>query len=220
MTVPTFSTRSLLGRPVGARGEQTRQRIITAAMRCVAEAGPAQASIREIAKAADMTSGSLYHYFPNKSELLNATATEIEEIVLPRLHAAAASSDDIVDRLDAVLDESKRLMRDYPYLAGFLRAVRAENADQTGGGRRTYPGSKALRDVITEIVDDARGRGVLSAGIAPGAAVDAICALTRGLTEQAANLGPQSYDVTLDSAKQLLRGSLFAGAKPTATHRT
>src|ERR1700753_3838993 len=78
-------TPSRLGRPVGAIGEQTRRRIITAAMRCVAEDGYSQATIREIARAADMTSGSLYHYFPNKSELLNATGAEIEEIVLPRL---------------------------------------------------------------------------------------------------------------------------------------
>ena len=59
---------SQLGRPVGANGEQTRRRIIAAAMRCVAEVGYSQASIREIARAADMTSGSLYHYFPNKAD--------------------------------------------------------------------------------------------------------------------------------------------------------
>jgi AcrR family transcriptional regulator len=85
-----------LGRPAGASGEQTRRRIIVAAMRRVAEVGSAQASIREIAKAANMTSGSLYHYFPNKSELLKATGEEIEDIVLPRLQAAAARCDDVV----------------------------------------------------------------------------------------------------------------------------
>ncbi len=79
-----------LGRPVGASGEQTRRRIIAAAMRCVAEKGYSQASIREIAREAQITSGSLYHYFPNKSELLKATVKEIEEIALPRLRAASA----------------------------------------------------------------------------------------------------------------------------------
>ena len=68
------ATPSPLGRPVGADGEQTRARIIMAAMRCVAEAGYSHATIREIARTADMTSGSLYHYFPNKSELLTAAA--------------------------------------------------------------------------------------------------------------------------------------------------
>jgi AcrR family transcriptional regulator len=200
---------SQLGRPVGANGEQTRRRIITAAMRCVAEAGYSQATIREIARAADMTSGSLYHYFPNKSELLKATGDEIEEIVLPRLRAAAAQSDDVIDRLGAVLDESNRLIRDYPYLAAFLRAIRAQSNAQSRRRGTKYPGSKALRDVVTEIVEDARVQGVLAPDIGTGPAVEAICALTRGLSEQAASLAPEAYDATLGSAKKLIRGTLF-----------
>ncbi|WP_253875716.1 TetR/AcrR family transcriptional regulator, partial [Mycobacterium asiaticum] len=101
---------SQLGRPVGASGEQTRQRIIAAAMRCVAEMGYSQASIREIARTAGMTSGSLYHYFPNKAELFKATGDEIEAIVLPRLRRAAQGAGDIVDRVEAVLDECGRLL--------------------------------------------------------------------------------------------------------------
>jgi AcrR family transcriptional regulator len=203
-------TPAQLGRPVGANGEQTRRRIITAAMRCVAEVGYSQATIREIAKAADMTSGSLYHYFPNKSELLKATGEEIEVIVLARLRAAVAQFDEIVDRLDAVLDESKRLITDYPYLAAFLRAIRVESSAQTRHGGPKFPGSKALRDVVTEVVEDARVRGVLSPETGAGAAVEAICALTRGLSEQAASLPPEAYDATLRAAKQLISGTLFA----------
>jgi AcrR family transcriptional regulator len=194
---------------VGASGEQTRQRIITAAMRCVAEVGYSQATIREIARAADMTSGSLYHYFPNKSDLLNATSEEIEEIVLPRLRAAAAQSDDVMDRLDAVLDESKKLMRDFPHLAAFLRAVRAGSAKRSPQSGPQYPGSKALRDVVTEIIEDARVQGALSPDTGAAGAADAICALTRGLTDPAARMTQEDYDATLDSAKRMIRGSLF-----------
>ena len=149
---------SQLGRPVGANAEETRRRILTAAMRCVAEVGYSQTTIREIARAADMTSGTLYHYFPNKSELLKATGDEIEAIVAPRLRAAAAASDDVVDRLDAVLDESQRLIRDYPYLAAFVRAVRA-GSTAVAARKPPHPESKALRDVVTEIVADARTHG-------------------------------------------------------------
>ncbi|KZS65689.1 MAG: TetR/AcrR family transcriptional regulator [Mycobacterium pseudokansasii] len=212
MTVSSSASGSQLGRPVGAHGEQTRQRIIAAAMRCVAEVGYSQATIREIARAADMTSGSLYHYFPNKSELLNATGEEIEQIVLPRLRAAAAQSDDVVDRLDAVLDESTRLIHDYPYLAAFLRAVRIESNARSSRGGPKYPGSKALRDVVSEIVADAHGQGALSPDTGPTGAVEAICALTRGLSEQAASLAPEAYEATLGSAKRLIRGTLFTGA--------
>lgn len=202
-------TPAQLGRPVGADGEQTRARIITAAMRCVGEAGYTRATIREIARTADMTSGSLYHYFANKSELLDATISEMDQIAFPRLRAAAAQSDHIVDRLVAVFDESSRLMRDYPGLAAFERAMRVVGHEHRDGNRLKHPGLKALRDIITEIVDDAQARGALPTGTDAGAAVNAIHALARGLTERAATLGPDAYAATLDSAKGLLRGALF-----------
>ncbi len=198
--VATVST-SQLGRPVGADGAQTRRRIVTAAMRCVAEVGYSQTTIREIARAADMTSGTIYHYFANKSDLFSATGQEIEEILLPRLRAAVEQGDDVVDRLEAVLDESMRLILDYPYLTAFVRAMRAKST--------TQPGSTALRDVVTEIVEDARAMGRLSPEADAGAAVEAICALTRGLSEHAAALPPDAYDATLNAAKKLIGGSLF-----------
>ena len=121
-------TPSQLGRPVGANGEQTRARIIAAAMRCVAEMGYSRTTIREIARAADMTSGSLYHYFPNKSELLDADR---------RGHRARSRclgcgppprrpmTWSIASR--RCWTSSSRLMREYPYLAAFDRAIRAES---------------------------------------------------------------------------------------------
>ena len=210
-----------LGRPVGANGEQTRARIIAAAVRCVAEVGYSQATIREIARAADMTSGSLYHYFPNKSELLKATVTEIDQIALPRLRAAAAQADGVTDRLEAVLDESHRLMREYPHLAAFDRAMRAESTAHTRGRRPRYLGLKALRHIINNVIEDAMAQGALPADTKPGAAVDAIYALTRGLTERAANLPPDAYAATVVSAKELIRGTLFArrARRPESTGR-
>lgn len=186
---------------------------MAAAMRCVAEVGYSQTTIREIARAAAMTSGSLYHYFPNKSELLKATSEEIENIVLPRLRAAVEGSDDVADQLDAVLDESKRLIHDYPHLPAFLRAVRSGGTTQAVPSGGQYPGSKALRVVVTEIVDNAHSRGALSPATNTAAAVDAICALTRGLTEPAARGSQETYDATLSVAKRMIRGTLFGPAK-------
>jgi AcrR family transcriptional regulator len=216
------TTRSRPGRPSGANGAQTRARILAAAMRCVAEMGYSRATTREIARTADMTSGSLYHYFPNKAALLSATVTEIDETASARLRAAAAQPDDVVDRLAAVLDETERLMREYPHLAAFDRAMRAERAPR--GARARYAGLKALRDSITDIIDDAVARQALPPDVDPGAAVNAIYALTRGLTERAASLTPEAYAATLGSAKELIRGTLFAPQasrpKSRARHRS
>ncbi|ORV81490.1 TetR family transcriptional regulator [Mycobacterium interjectum] len=210
------ATSSPLGRPVGASGAQTRARIIVAAMRCVAEVGYSRATIREIAKAAEMTSGSLYHYFPNKSALLAATAQHIDEIAAARLRAAAALAGDAMDRMEAVLDEMHGLLREYPHLAAFDRAMRAEGAAHPRRGRARNPGLKALRDIIDQILDEARARNTLPPDTEPDGAVDAIYALARGLMERAAHLTPDAYAATLVSAKELIRGTLFA---PQASRR-
>ena len=132
--------RTQLGRPVGASGEETRQRIIVATMRCVAQVGYSRATIREIARMADVTSASLYNYFPNKSELINATIAARADAAMPRLRKAAEGAGDIVDRIEAVLDECGALMREYPDLAAFEWAIRAENAST--GQRREAEGSR------------------------------------------------------------------------------
>src|ERR1700731_2244649 len=128
--------RAQLGRPAGASGEETRQRIIVATMRCVATAGYSRATIREIARTAEVTSASLYNYFPNKSELIKAAVAARTEVALPRLRQAAGRPGGVIDRIEAVLDESGRLMREYPDLAAFEWAIRAEGAigPQAAGG--------------------------------------------------------------------------------------
>ncbi|MGW4097806.1 TetR/AcrR family transcriptional regulator [Mycobacterium sp. NPDC004974] len=193
MTVPSPQ----LGRPVGASGEATRERIIAAAIRCVAEVGYAQATIREIARTAEMTSGSLYHYFSNKSDLLDATMTRIEEITLPWLRAAAQSHADVTDRLDAVLNVTADLLREYPYLAAFEQAMRAEGS------------ALPLHNIFREVIGDARQQGALARDFDAQGAADALYALSRGLIAQAADLSPDAYRATSDAAKRLIRGTVL-----------
>jgi AcrR family transcriptional regulator len=194
---------------VGAKAEETRPRIIAATMRCVAEVGYSRATIREIARMADMTSGSLYHYFPNKSELIKATFLSLAETTVPRLTAAANAADGALDKLAAVLDESDRLMREYPYAAAFDRAIRVESAQQPDLVADSDTVFQALREVIAGIVEDARRDGALAAEIDVRSAVNAVYALLLGLYEQAATAPPEDYHATLRAAKAMLRGALF-----------
>lgn len=191
-------TRAQLGRPVGASGEETRRRIIAATMRCVAQAGYSRATIREIARTAEVTSASLYNYFPNKSELIKAAVAARTDVALPRLRRAAAGPGDVIDRIDAVLDESGRLMREYPDLAAFEWAIRAESAGALGDRVAGDTGFTAFRDIIEGIV-----------GGADRGAVEAVYSLIYGLTELAATLPPEDYHAALASAKRLIRGTLL-----------
>jgi AcrR family transcriptional regulator len=199
-------TRTQLGRPVGASGEETRQRIIVATMRCVAEVGYSKATIREIARIANVTSASLYNYFPNKSELITATIAARADAAMPRLRQAAEGPGDIIERIEAVLDECGQLMREYPDLAAFEWAIRAENVMALDGPEA---GFETFREIIEGVVDEAYRRGELADRPDPRATVEAIYALIYGLTELAATLPADEYQATLGSAKVLVRGVLF-----------
>jgi AcrR family transcriptional regulator len=204
-TRPTL-TRTQLGRPVGASGEETRQRIIVATMRCVAEVGYSKATIREIARIANVTSASLYNYFPNKSELMTATIAARADAAMPRLRQAAEGPGDIIERIEAVLDECGQLMREYPDLAAFEWAIRAENVMALDG---PAAGFETFREIIEGVVDEAYRRGELADRPDPRATVEAIYALIYGLTELAATLPADEYQAALGSAKVMVRGALF-----------
>jgi AcrR family transcriptional regulator len=202
-------TRTQLGRPVGASGEETRQRIIVATMKCVAEVGYSKATIREIARAADVTSATLYNYFRNKSELIKATIAARADASMPRVRKAAERPGDVIDRIEAVLDECGQLMHEYPDLAAFEWAIRSENVMALGGRDAADTGFETFREIIEGVVDAAYRRGELADTPDPRAAVEAIYALIYGLTELAATLPAEEYQAALSSAKVLVRGALF-----------
>jgi AcrR family transcriptional regulator len=202
-------TRTQLGRPVGASGEETRRRIIVATMRCVAEVGYSKATIREIARIANVTSSSLYNYFPNKSELIKSTISARADASMPRLRQAAQRPGDVIDRIEAVLDECGQLMREYPDLAAFEWAIRAENVMASGEREAQNTGFEKFREIIRGMVDEADRRGELADSPDPRATVEAIYALVYGLTELAATLPAEEYQAALSSAKVLVRGALF-----------
>ncbi|OBH28412.1 TetR family transcriptional regulator, partial [Mycobacterium sp. E342] len=174
---------------------------------CVAENGYSRTTIREIARAANITSGSLYHYFPNKSELLDAAVEDIERIAVPRLRAAAARPGTAVDRIEAVLDESGRLMREYPDLAAFEWVIRAEGA--VARDSRLAADFQVFRGIIEGVIDDAYRRGELAHRADRNGIVEAVYALIYGLTELAATSPPRDYHAALDAAKKLIRGTLL-----------
>ena len=86
-----------------------------------------------------------------------------------------------IDRIEAVLDESGQLMREYPDLAAFEWVIRAESAvaldPQVAGGA----GFQAFREIIEGIVDDAYRQGDLADRPDRQSVVEVIYALIYGL---------------------------------------
>jgi AcrR family transcriptional regulator len=161
-----------------------------------------------------VTSASLYNYFPNKSELIKATITARADAAMPRLRNVGQGPGDVVDRIEAVLDECGQLIREYPDMAAFEWAIRAEPelapvVATEDTGPEVEPGFSTFRKIIEGVVADAHRRGELGDDPDPRGTVEAIYALIFGLTELAATLPPEDFQAALGSAKELVRGTLF-----------
>lgn len=202
-----------LGRPVGSSGEQTRLRILEATVRCVGTVGFARATIRDIAREADMTSGPLYHYFPNKSELIMAAAEHVTALVKPRFIAATQRPGSAVERLEALLNESDQLIREYPHLAAFDHAIRVESPQSMNLRESTATVYQTVRALVVEIVHDAKRDGTLAADVDVDGVSGAIFALILGLAELAATTSEDAHHLTIGAAKSLIHGSLFSSMK-------
>jgi AcrR family transcriptional regulator len=202
------ATSPLLGRPVGSKGEDTRRRIIAATMQCVAEMGYARATIREIARAADMTSGSLYHYFPNKAELVKAAYLEAAGSSMPQLSAAAAQADDLVDKLVAVLHQSAKIVQAYPHAIAFDQAVRAAGVDEAVLSQLSSSIFASLRAIVASVIRQAHKEGKLTPDMTPEGAINAVFSIMRGLQDDTGLVSPADFQDTVRALRLLLQGRL------------
>lgn len=203
------SAATRLGRPASTNSEETRERIIAATMRCVAEVGYSRATIRAIARAAQVTSGSLYHYFPNKAELVTAAFNAVTDIAEPRLAVAAERGRDPASRLISVLEELDHLVREYPFVGAFDRALRVESAQFHRLLSHRESVWTALRNVVVDIVEEARRDRVLARGVDVESVADALYAMFMGLNEFGGVRSADDYHATVRALKLLIRGNLF-----------
>lgn len=82
-----------------ARREQTRRKLLVAALEVFAEKGTDAPLIDDFIAAAGVARGTFYNYFHTTQELLAAVTAELSDEILLRIDAAALEIDDPVERL-------------------------------------------------------------------------------------------------------------------------
>lgn len=91
----------------------TRERIVMEAMRLFWEKGYGSTSIADILNAAGANSGSLYHFFPGKQDILLAVLDAYHRGIRPMLLAPAWDGiDDPIERIFALLARYRQLIVD------------------------------------------------------------------------------------------------------------
>lgn len=98
----------------------TRQALIDAAVRLIAEGRGERASIQEITERADIGFGSFYNHFESKEQLFQAASEEVLERWAQMIDNASAGIADPAERFAVGLRMSGRLGWSHPDIARFL----------------------------------------------------------------------------------------------------
>jgi AcrR family transcriptional regulator len=84
------------------KSEETRQRILRAALKLFQERGFDAATMRDIAEEAGMATGAAYYYFPSKDAIVMEFYRDSSAEMQPKLEAALQQADSLDQRLYAL----------------------------------------------------------------------------------------------------------------------
>jgi AcrR family transcriptional regulator len=87
------------------KSEETRRRILAAALRVFREHGFEAATMREIAAAAGVAVGAAYYYFDSKDALVMAFYEQAQEEMAPALEGILAASRTLEQRLRGIIGQ-------------------------------------------------------------------------------------------------------------------
>ena len=135
--------------------------IIDAARLEFTERGFAAASIRDIAKRADMSMSALYHYYPGKQDLLMAILDEgVDAYTEVCAEALAAAGEDPAERLEALVGATVRFRAEHPAKSSVT--ITEERSLSPDNLRRYRERLAASTRLFQGILEDGIARGVFS----------------------------------------------------------
>ena len=90
------------------KGARTRARIVEAAAALIHERGVAGTTLEDVKVAAEVSGSQMYHYFPDKNELVQAVIDYQAETIVTQQGHALASANGVEAWRDMVISEARR----------------------------------------------------------------------------------------------------------------
>jgi AcrR family transcriptional regulator len=179
------------------RKARTRQALIDAAVRLIAEGRGDRASIQEITEEADIGFGSFYNHFDSKEQLFQTASEEVLERWGQMIDRATAGLTDPAELFAVGLRISGRLGWTHPDIAGFLTGAGLDALDIPVG-----LAPRALRDIEA---GQAAGRfTVPDSEIALGAVAGGLLGLLRICLRHPERVGETAVDQLAEAELRLL----------------
>ena len=91
-----------------AKGARTRSRIVEAAAALIHERGVAGTTLDDVKAAADVSGSQMYHYFPDKNDLVQAVIDHQAEAIVSRNRQALVSANGVEAWRDMVITAARR----------------------------------------------------------------------------------------------------------------
>lgn len=188
-----------------ARHEARRLVIIDAALTVFAERGYDGATTAEICRRAGIGSGTFFHYFPTKLDLLLAILT----LGITEVREQAALYADRTDALGVLLDIVERGADDAadPRMPGFVRAV-GGIMQQPDVAAKLEEDARAQRALLLPWVERAQAAGQIRTDLTPARITSWLYLLTDGFLGRTADeetFTPQAEKpVLIETARRFL----------------
>jgi AcrR family transcriptional regulator len=109
------------------RRAASRQRLLDAAVECLAELGYGRTTLPEVLRRADLSNGAMWRHFPSKLDLLVAATHELDLLPDPAALRALEGLPS-AERLDRAIDQLWRFSSS-PHLQASIELARASRAD-------------------------------------------------------------------------------------------
>jgi TetR/AcrR family fatty acid metabolism transcriptional regulator len=192
---------------------EKRRAILHAAVRVFAEKGYHGCRIADVAKAANVAYGLVYHYFRNKEELLESVFAEQWAILINAIRAIdegpGSASDKLASIFGFVFDVYKTAPAAVRVL--ILEVTRTPHSLRAGSTRETF--ERAVR-LVEDVVRQGQARGELRADVHPlVAAAGLLGALELAVSGMVVGLVPAGSEEQVDRVKRDVTEMILGGLR-------
>ena len=191
-----------------AKHAAKRRAILDAAGGCFAEKGFERTTTADLCRAAGISSGSLFHYFPSKRAVFWAIFEEDARITADQFAEAAEAEDPWTSLLDVV--DSQAGLVAIPGVVRLVLEAAAQAARDEEFAELIRRNEQALRDGLTVLVARAVDAGRIDPGVPPRAAASWVAALIDALISRM-SLDP---DIDLPAEQEILQVILVRFLRP------
>lgn len=144
--------------------EEQKERILSAALPVFVQKGLAATRMADIAAAAEMGYGSVYHYFPDKEAIFTALIEQMMQASIQHTQEALALPGTPWERLQWWLSRTTIWVRNHPEIALFITQVLINESEHRELRQLAYQLSRAAQNELRQLIVEGQEAGQVVAG--------------------------------------------------------